>query len=143
MQFWPGFSRLTVLVDCYQPMPSQVLLPARRSISRVATLERFQLDGGLMSTKPNRWPVCLFVAICITSTGCGLRPNWGPQGTIGAQRERAVLHDPFPSNELGPPIMGGRPVGFEQPRSETTSLQNSPYASKRTRGAKYTPTNGF
>jgi hypothetical protein len=87
--------------------------------------------------------ICFLFGACLASSGCNLRPNWGPQGTIGAQREQAVLHDPFPSNELGPPIMGGRPLGFEQPRSESTSLQASPYARRRARGDQYSPTNGF
>ena len=56
-------------------------------------------------------------------SGCYLRPNFGPPGTIGMQRSRAVLHDPFPSNELGPPILGGRPLGFDLPQPETQNLQ--------------------
>ena len=56
-------------------------------------------------------------------TGCYLRPNFGPPGTIGMQRSRAVLHDPYPSNELGPPIVGGRPRGFDNPQAQAENLQ--------------------
>ena len=80
---------------------------------------------------------------CLVTTGCHLRPNLGPPGSLNDQRTRAVVHDPFPSNELGPPIMGGRPVGFEQPLSETTSLQASPYSRGSARGGQYTPAYGF
>ena len=83
------------------------------------------------------------VVICFVSVGCHTSPNWGPQGTIGMQRTKAVLHDPFPDNDLAPPIRGGRPLGFEQPKSEPVSLQNSPYARRGTRGGQYTPAYGF
>ena len=62
-------------------------------------------------------------ALLILTSGCYLRPNFGPPGTIGMQRSRAVLHDPFPSNELGPPILGGRPLGFDLPQSQSENLQ--------------------
>jgi len=81
--------------------------------------------------------------ICIVSTGCNYRPNFGPQGTIGMQRNRAMVHDPYPSNDLGPAIMGGRPIGYQRPSAETTLLQGSPYAPRSRRGAQYVPQNGF
>jgi hypothetical protein len=59
------------------------------------------------------------------------------------QRSKAVLHDPFPSTDLGPPIQGGRPLGFEQPKSESAALQSSPYARRGMQGAPYAPTYGF
>jgi hypothetical protein len=83
---------------------------------------------------------------CATLTlvvGCHIRPRQGPPGTIGVQRERAVLHDPFPSNDLGPPIVGGRPLGFETPQSEPTSIQASPWANRSQRGGLFQPTYGF
>ncbi len=39
------------------------------------------------------------------------------------QRSRAVLHDPYPSTELGPTIVGGRPLGFDRPQAEAENLQ--------------------
>lgn len=94
----------------------------------------------------NRMTPCFTVLVCVAVvglSGCQSGPQWGPQGTIGEQRARAVLHDPFPSNELGPPIQGGRPVGFEQPRSESTTLQTSPYARQSARGGRVAPNYGF
>lgn len=62
------------------------------------------------------------VLVTVTA-GCHLRPNWGPPGTIGMQRSRAVLNDPFPSDELGPQIMGARPLGFDRPEARAEGLQ--------------------
>lgn len=83
------------------------------------------------------------ISVFLFATGCGMRPNWGPPGTIADQRNRAVLYDPYPSNDLGPPIQGGRPLGFELPRSEATHLQDSPFARRTLRGAPAAPPTGF
>jgi len=87
--------------------------------------------------------VSAVVVACLLSSGCNLRPDWGPPGTIGMQRSRAMVHDPFPSNELGPPIVGGRPPGFDLPKSQADQLQSSPYARRGARGGQYTPAYGF
>lgn len=87
--------------------------------------------------------VGIATSLVLFATGCGMRPNWGSPGTIGEQRNRAVLYDPFPSNDLGPPIQGGRPLGFEQPRAEATHLQDSPFARRTLRGAPAAPPTGF
>ena len=55
--------------------------------------------------------------------GCHLQPELGPPGTIGNQRSRAVLNDPFPSDELGPEIKGARPRGFDLPEPRAEGLQ--------------------
>ena len=72
--------------------------------------------------------ICLMVAAIVVLTGCSARPWWGPPGTIYQQRNNAVLHDPFPDNQAGPEIVGGRPMGFEQPWTEARNSQSSPYA---------------
>lgn len=84
--------------------------------------------------------IAVIAIACMVFTGCHMTPNFGPQGTIGMQRNFAVLHDPFPSDDLGPPIVGGRPKGFEQPWAEARSNQDSPYAR---RGARVIAPNGF
>ena len=57
-------------------------------------------------------------------SGCNLRPSLREApGTILYQRSRAVVHDPFPDNTIGPPIVGGRAAGFERPLSEPARLQ--------------------
>jgi hypothetical protein len=77
------------------------------------------------------------------TVGCNARLRQGPPGTIGNQRERAVIHDPFPSNDLGPPIVGGRPLGFETPQAEPVSIQGSPWANRSRRGGRFQRPYGF
>ena len=90
------------------------------------------------------WPIAATLIAALGTTGCHLRLDQGPPGTIGQQRQRAVVHDPFPKNDLGPPIMGGRPLGFEQPAPETKSVQaNNPWSPlSRQGGRSFAPT-GF
>jgi hypothetical protein len=64
----------------------------------------------------------------VTSVGCHVNRELGPPGDMNTQRSRALLHDPFPSNELGPAIHGSRPRGFDQPRSESQKIQSNPNA---------------
>lgn len=87
--------------------------------------------------------VTAFIILLFLSTGCHLQLDQGPPGTIGVQRARAAVHDPFPSNELGPEIMGGRPLGFDLPAPHAESLQDpqtNPYAR---RGARAQAPVGF
>jgi len=76
-------------------------------------------------------------------SGCSATFNPGPPGTIGMQRERAVIHDPFPSNDLGPEIFGGRPREFDLPLSEAKTLQVNPHSRRRSPGAPALPYFGF
>lgn len=49
-------------------------------------------------------------------------PGWAPQ-----QRARAVQFDPYPQNDVGPEIVGGRPPDFAVPPNEVTrAFQNNP-----------------
>jgi hypothetical protein len=83
----------------------------------------------------------LTVAVfCWFQTGCYLKPNWGSPGTIGDQRSRAVLFDPYPNNDLGPPVISGRPLGFERPMPEAEQNQYYPQSN---RGAPVQPYTGF
>lgn len=67
-----------------------------------------------------------------TLTGCQLWPNLGPPGTIGEQRARAIVHDPFPDNDLGPEIVSGRPREWNRPSAEPKRLQaDNPYARRQ------------
>ncbi|MCP4775024.1 MAG: hypothetical protein GY880_12360 [Planctomycetaceae bacterium] len=81
--------------------------------------------------------------LILISAGCRVQPNWGPQGTIGQQRSNAIQHDPFPSDDLAPPILGGRPPGFEQPKSESVIAQGSPFSSKQPGRGPVQPAYGF
>lgn len=66
--------------------------------------------------------------------GCQIRPDQGPPGTVYYQRSRAVVHDPFPNPDIGPPIEGARPLEYERPLSEVKQNQTSPFATRRSPG---------
>ncbi|HMO13458.1 MAG TPA: hypothetical protein PKD64_02420 [Pirellulaceae bacterium] len=74
----------------------------------------------------------LLVVICIllvpVTSGCGIRPWFGPPGTVNQQRNNAALYDPFPDNSAGPAIVGGRPLGYDTPRVNQRTAQENPYA---------------
>ena len=59
--------------------------------------------------------------------GCASRPGWGfpgGQGTIERQKARAVVHDPYPLNDIGPEVGGGRPREFYNPQPEAVRQHN-------------------
>ena len=59
--------------------------------------------------------------LLICFAGCANRPGWGfswGQGTTDRQKARAVVHDPYPINDIGPEVVGGRPREFYNPEPE-------------------------
>lgn len=63
-------------------------------------------------------------------SGCSQRSGWGVfpwgQGTSERQRSRAVAHDPYPLNDIGPEVVGGRPREFFNPLAEPKRAQLGP-----------------
>ena len=59
----------------------------------------------------------------VSLSGCYLRNGLAVPGTKEQQRNRAVVHDPFPVANVGPTIEGGRPFGYMRPLDETTNTQ--------------------
>src|SRR5690606_2023045 len=52
--------------------------------------------------------------LLVSMVGCANR-RWGfpeGQGTIERQKARAAVHDPYPLNDIGPEVVGGRPREF-------------------------------
>ena len=45
-------------------------------------------------------------------------PNWGHPGTAETQQKRAEQFDPYPENDIGPMIVGARPLDYQSPRPE-------------------------
>ncbi len=79
-----------------------------------------------------RYLVVLITAMgTVSYAGCNIRPTAGPPGTIYHQRNRAVNYDPFPDQNAGPAIEGGRPLQYERPLPEVTKSQTNPYAANR------------
>ena len=82
-----------------------------------------------MAKKKKRSIVLFAVASLVTCLpGCHVNREFGPPGDMNTQRTRALVHDPFPVNDVGPEIGGIRPRGFDLPRSEIQKLQTSPNA---------------
>jgi hypothetical protein len=46
-------------------------------------------------------------------------PNFAHPGTAAQQRADAERFDPYPDPEAGPPVVGGRPLGYTRPLTET------------------------
>jgi hypothetical protein len=68
----------------------------------------------------------LVAVLVLGVAGCKGSPagshRWGGsqygQGSIERQKNRAVTFDPYPLNDIGPPIVGGRPREFANPLPE-------------------------
>lgn len=75
-----------------------------------------------MKTRPMKTR-CAFLLLLLAVTapsGCapGMAPRWGNPGTLMDQRNRAVVHDPYIDNNLGPAVDGVRPREFDKPLAE-------------------------
>lgn len=53
------------------------------------------------------------------------------QGTEERQKYRAAAFDPYPLNDIGPEVVGGRPRGFMNPLPEAKRNQIEPLAAQR------------
>lgn len=68
----------------------------------------------------------LLLLVSVLLSGCpSLRPNLFHPGPQEYQRSQAILHDPYPDNDAGPEVEGGRPLDFEKPKPEP--VRNQPY----------------
>lgn len=61
----------------------------------------------------------LALTAILVGSGCaGMAPRWDNPGTLMDQRNRAIVHDPYPSEVLGPAVEGGRPREFTRNLAE-------------------------
>ncbi len=65
-------------------------------------------------------PVIALVLAPSVAGGCaGMpMPDLHRPGRLDEQRTRAVVFDPYPENEAGPPITGARPRDYQKPIAE-------------------------
>lgn len=66
------------------------------------------------------WSIAVVVGLT-ASVGCSPAvrwPNLYHPGPAAYQRAEAVVHDPYPLDDVGPPIVGGRPLGYQKPVPE-------------------------
>jgi hypothetical protein len=77
----------------------------------------------------------LVLALGAATSGCAgvSRPSWLFPGTAEVQQQRARRYDPYPEPQVGPDIVGGRPLSYENPRAEVRRVQPplDPYSSPR------------
>jgi hypothetical protein len=64
-----------------------------------------------------RQRIFLLLVAGLTMTGC-YRPNFRHPGNTPYQSHQATLHDPYPDDDLGPEVVGGRPREFQKPLAE-------------------------
>jgi hypothetical protein len=78
-----------------------------------------------------RW-ILSFFAVSVVLPGCvgsqrlatpDITP---PYGSVERQQARAEIHEPFPDNDMGPAVMGGRPREYQDPRAEVTRALQRP-----------------
>lgn len=60
----------------------------------------------------------LALAIGVCLTGCRGHQFFGPPGPLQQQQAAAVIHDPYPQNDIGPYEAGARPPGYQNPLPE-------------------------
>jgi hypothetical protein len=59
------------------------------------------------------------VMLALAAGGCASgHPLFAPRGNIYQQRLRATVHDPYPDQDAGPEVVGGRPRDYQQPLPE-------------------------
>lgn len=69
------------------------------------------------------WAALVAVALVMTA-GCGwAKPRWFFPGAVERQQNRAVAHDPYPDNQAGPEIVGGRPREYSEQLPEAVRSQ--------------------
>lgn len=63
------------------------------------------------------------LAVVLLAAGCSSTirwPNWFHPGPTAYQRTNAVYTDPYPLDDVGPPVVGGRPRDYQRPVPEVT-----------------------
>ncbi len=66
------------------------------------------------------------------------KPQLQHPGPAGYQRNNAMQFDPYPLNDMGPEIVGGRPIDFQKPPAEVLrARQQQPVGPWRVSGPLY------
>ena len=86
--------------------------------------------------------VAIFIlALSLPLAGCSSavrQPRLLHPGPAGYQRNNATQFDPYPQNDVGPEIVGGRPLGYQKPPDEVTrARQQQPLGPWRAAGPFY------
>jgi len=68
--------------------------------------------------KFNRMAVSLSLFFLTACSSAVRMPQLYHPGPAGIQRANAEQFDPYPQNDVGPEIVGGRPLDFQKPPDE-------------------------
>ena len=115
----------SIIVD--GPVEGQGMVIARPT-EGCMRIERIRLSGHTLVIG-----LVLFIAGCQGSQAGAQR--WGGgvygQGNEERQKYRAASFDPYPLNDIGPEVVGGRPRGFMNPLPEANRNQIQSKATRR------------
>jgi hypothetical protein len=71
-----------------------------------------------------RWAmVMIALSAPLSCSGCVALPNLAHPGSEERQQARAQVFEPYPESEPGPPVIGGRPREYQNPRAEVVRVQ--------------------
>ena len=70
-----------------------------------------------MHPRPRR-PRLLVLAVLLVAAGCRSNGWFTPPGPLNQQQSRAVIHDPYPQNDIAPYEAGARPPDYGRPLPE-------------------------
>ena len=65
-----------------------------------------------------RWAALAVLVVSFGGCRCFAPPNFSHPGSASYQQSRAERFDPYPENEPGPAIAGGRPLEYDKPAAE-------------------------
>jgi hypothetical protein len=66
------------------------------------------------------------LALMSASSGCLSTPNVFHPGTESYQQARAQVWEPYPENDMGPAVVGGRPREYQDQQAEVTRVLRKP-----------------
>lgn len=72
--------------------------------------------------------VAALMAAIVVSAGCRGQRLFPAPGPLGAQQARAVVHDPFPLDDIGPSDQGARPPSYQNSLPEPVRNRLAPDA---------------
>ena len=71
----------------------------------------------LRQTQNLLWGVVVVLAVT-SFAGCRGHQFWSPPGPMKQQQANAIVHDPFPDNDIAPYEAASRPPSYQQPLPE-------------------------
>lgn len=72
----------------------------------------------LLMRTASHFGIAIVVLSVVVSAGCRGRSFLPPAGTMNQQQANAIVHDPFPLDDIAPTDLGARPPNYQQPVPE-------------------------